>query len=118
MAADETAPTYEGTLNHHGLRDSDMREECTDQFLFDLVKKLVRWQSVDLGLDRSVVASIENDRSMDNEGKCRQLLERWKEMFGHEATYGRLARCFIQSCMANMADYVCKERKKTLSGSG
>ena len=115
MAVNEPAPTYEGTLTHHGLSDEDMREECTEEFLFSLAKKMVRWQCVDLGVERSVVAGIENDRTMEDEGKRRQLLERWKEKFGHEATYGRLARSFILSDMANMADYVCKERKKMLS---
>ena len=118
MAADDGAPTYEGTLEHHELADNDMREECTDEFLFALAKRMVRWRSVDLGVDRSVVASIENDSKMEDEGKRRQLLERWKERFGHGATYGRLARSFIESDMANMADHVCKERKKILPRFG
>ena len=118
MAVNESAPTYVGTLKHHDLSENDMEVECSDDYLFTLAKKMFRWRSVDLGVDRSVVATMESDRTMEDEGKRRQLLERWKEKFGHEATYGKLARSFIESDMANMADHVCKVRKKALPRQG
>lgn len=107
-----SAPTYEDILDFHGLSDRDVESECSEDFLFSLSKKLVRWQIVDLQLDRSVVASIASDRTMEDEGKRQQLLERWKEKFGHQATHGRLVRSFIKSDMANLADFVCKELKE------
>ena len=117
MTEEGTTPSYEGTLQHHGLSEDDMREECSDEFVLWLAKKMIRWQRVDLGLDRGVVAGIKSDSS-DEEGRRHQLLERWKEKFGHEATYGKLVRSFMQSEMANMADTVCKWRKKTLGSGG
>ena len=75
-----------------------------------------RWRSMDLGLDKADVNGIENGPAMEDEGKRQKLLERWKERFGHEATYSCLARCFFQSRRADLVEEVCKEFKKICEG--
>ena len=103
-----SAPSYEKTLEHYDVSDSEMKVECPDDAIYTLAKKMTRWRSIDLGVDRGVVNGIENER-LDDEGKRRQLLERWKERYGHEATYDRLARSFFESERLDLAGAVCKE---------
>ena len=90
-----------------------MEQECSDDFLFSLAKKLVRLTRVDFGLDSGVLEAVEKDGT-DSEGKSRLVLQRWHEKYGHSATYELLARCCLKSDMANMADTVCKERRLML----
>ena len=104
-----SAPTYEGTLTHYGLSFGQMKIECADELIQALPVKMNRWRTIHLGLDKGVVDAIENDRVMDDEGKRQQLLERWKERFGHEATYYRLARSFFESKRVDLVGTVCEE---------
>ena len=85
-----TAPTYEKMVEHHGLSSHQLQEPCPDDVLHALAKKMNRWQNiaVDLELDKIAVDAIEKEQ-IDEEGKRRNLLERWKEKFGHTATYIR-----------------------------
>ena len=105
-------PTYEAMLEHHNLSSSQLQVQCPDHVLRSLAKKMTRWKNiaVDLEVDESAVETIEKEK--DEEGKGRKLLERWKEIFGHEATFERLARCLVNSKRANLADFVCEECKK------
>ena len=113
------APTYESTLKHHGLTEEQMQVECSDGVILALVQKTIGWRNIApyLDVDDSVVDAVVNEPTTDDEGKCRKFLERWKEKFGHVATLERLARCFISSGKATLADLVCEERKKTLPPS-
>ena len=112
MAASKSVPTYEDILKHYRLSDSQMKVKCPDEVLRAVAKNMNRWRSIDLGLDKADVNGIENGPAMEDEGKRQKLLERWKERFGHEATYSCLARCFFQSRRADLVEEVCKEFKK------
>ena len=59
-------------------------------------------------MEKSVVDSIQDQNKADEE-KCLELLHRWKEKFGHGATYERLIRSFVDSRRADLADKVCEE---------
>ena len=115
-----TAPTYEKMVEHHGLSSHQLQEPCPDDVLHTLAKKMNRWQNVavDLELDKIVVDAIEIKQQIDEEGKRRNLLERWKEKFGHAATYERLTRCLVKSERADLADLVCEECKKLVPRPG
>ena len=43
------------------------------------------------------------------EGKRRELLERWQQSYGYQATYERLINCLLKASRADLADVVCKE---------
>ena len=110
------APTYESTLRHHGLTNEQMKIECSGGVILALVRHIIGWRNIApyLEVDDSVVDVM----AVDEERKRRELLERWKVKFGHEATLERLARCFISAGKAALADLVCEERKKTLLPAG
>lgn len=116
-----SAPTYEKMVEHHKLSSSQLQTTCPDDVLHKLAKKMNRWQSVapDLELEnlKTVIDAIEREQ-IDDEGKRRNLLERWKETFGHEATFKRLTRCLINSSRADLAGFVCNECKNVVPHSG
>ena len=115
-----SAPTYESTLEHYHLTNEQMQIKCSDEIILALVPMLHGWHNIApyLEVDGSNVDSIVKDSTTDDEGKRSKLLRRWKEMFGHKATCERLARGFIKSGNAALADLVCEELKKTFPSTG
>ena len=105
-------PTYEKILIRHGLKRQEMQRQISDDALFPIARQMTRWRSIDLGLTKGIVNAVENDPSTGEEKKQIQLLERWSESYGHEATYERLAFSFCSSSRVDLADAVCEIRKK------
>ena len=105
-------PTYEQILNRHGLKRREMQRRCSGDELFPIAREMIRWRSIDLGLQKGIINSIENDPTTGEEEKQIKLLERWRESYGHDATYDRLAYSFCSSNRVDLADVVCEMRKK------
>ena len=106
------APSYKETLRYHCLSHSQLDVECHEDISHPISKKMGEWRNILLGVDKGDIATIENDKNTDNEGKCRQLLEFWEKRLGHRATYALLVQSFIESKRADLADEVCLEFKK------
>lgn len=115
---DENSPSYEATLEHHGITSAQMQQQCSDEVIKALAPKMTNWRAINLvGVDRGKVDAIEKDTT-DEEGKRRKYLECWKQKLGHKATCERLARGFIQSGRTDLADAVCEElQSRTVSTS-
>ena len=109
-----SAPTFKSMVDYHGLTHDQLCTVCGDDVLRSLAPRMNRWRNVDLELDSGVVDAIETESNTDEEGKRRKLLERWKEVYGHEATYERLVRGFIASSRADLAGNVCEACKKVV----
>ena len=114
VMADRT-PTYEATLAHHGIKPGQMQRQCSDEMVSVLAPKMNSWRAIILGVEKGKVDAIENDAT-DEEGKRRKYLECWKQKLGHKATCERLARNFIQSGRADLADAVCEEIHASTDG--
>ena len=89
-----------------------MQQRISDDELFPIARWMTRWRSIDLGLQKGIINSIENDPTTGEEEKQIKLLERWRESYGHDATYDRLANSFCSSNRVDLADIVCEMRKK------
>lgn len=100
-------------MNHHSLTTSQLQAVCQDDALRTLAPQMNSWRNVDLGLEKGVLEAIDHE-PLDEEGKRRKLLERWKEMLGHEATYERLIGCLLVSKRTDLADVVCEAACKTV----
>ena len=94
-----------------------MQQQISDDALFPIARQMTRWRSIDLGLKKGTVNSIENDPTTKEEEKQVKLLERWRESYGHDATYERLAFSFCSSNRVDLADTACEMRKKARAGS-
>ena len=115
------APTYESTLKYHGLTNEQMKVQCCDEPVISaLVPKMEGWRNIapHLEVDGCDVDAISKDTAIDEEGKRRKFLERWKGKFGHAATLERMARSFINCNRTALADIVCEECKKRPATTG
>lgn len=110
-----TTPSYESTVDHFGLTDQQLGAECRDEHLRLLASRLNSWRNIDFQLEKGVLDAIDHE-PLDDEGKRRKLLERWKEAYGHEATYERLVRCLVDSQRMDLAGFVCGTCKKAREG--
>ena len=118
MDAEGSPPSYEATLKHHRMAPTHMQRQCSDEVISALAPKMNDWRAIILGVDKGKIDAIEKD-STDEEGKRRKYLEYWKQTLGHRATCERLARVFIQSGRADLADAVCVEvQSKTVTADG
>lgn len=113
--ADMATPSYESTVNHFGLAVCQLQAECRDEHLRALASRLNKWRNIEWQLEKGVLDAISHE-PLDEEGKKRKLLERWKEVYGHEATYERLVRCLVESQRIDLADFVCDTCKKAFGG--
>ena len=118
VVASESPPSYEAILKHHGIAPAQMQRQCSDEMIWALVPKMTEWRTIRLGVDKGKIDAIEKDAT-DEEGKRRKYLEYWKQTLGHKATCERLARGFVQSGRADLADAVCDEvQSKTVTTDG
>ena len=105
---------YESVVDHHcsksNLEKSQLQEKCSENVLVAVASKMTRWRNMEphLQLDQGVVDDIDKG-SYDEEGKKRELLYRWRERYGHKATYEKLIRCLMNASRADLADVVCEE---------
>jgi hypothetical protein len=106
---------YENVLVHYRLDESEMKEECTDDVLLAVAKRMTRWRSIDLGLGRAAMREID-DEPCTEEGKRFEYMRRWKEMFGHKATCEQLVLSFIKAGRADLAETVCERVKAKVAG--
>lgn len=102
-------PTYESTLEHYGLTDTQLKVKCSEYVLRKLASKLDRWReiAIHLKLEKGVTDSVDGEH-LNEEGKRYRLLERWTQILGHKATYERLVRCLLEATRADLADIVCE----------
>ena len=100
-----SVPSYETTLNHCEVSDSELSSECPEDVLHMLAGKMTRLRSTESESDG---VELENELS-DSVGKRRK---RWRERFGHAATYSKLCRHFIECERGDLAVAVCEEYRK------
>ena len=118
MDSNESPPTYEATLEHHGIMPAQMQRQCSDEIISAVAPRMNDWRAIVLGVDKGKIDAIEKDTT-DEEGKRRKFLECWKQKLGHRATCELLTRSFIQSGRADLADAVCLELQwKTVTTDG
>ena len=101
--------SYKSVVGHYHLSDSQLREKCNEKVLEALAPKLGEWRDIrpHLGVDRNVGTAIEHDQPTE-EAKRRQLLYRWKQINGHQATYEKLIRALMQASRTDLAGTVCE----------
>ena len=102
--------SYESIKTHYKLSDLQLQKECCNGVILALASELTKWRNVlpYLELDKGVMDAIDHECTAE-EGKRRELLERWKQSYGYQATYERLINCLLKASRADLVDVVCKE---------
>ena len=92
-------------LEERKLTIEDLQELCDNSVLRKLAKDLDNWQLVgyNLELTKSDIKAIQSDNT-DEESRRIDMLYRWKEKQGSEATYLKLVEGFIDSERLDLVD--------------
>ena len=102
--------SYESLVRNYNLSERQLQVECSEKVFRVLAKNLTKWRNLEpyLELDKGVLDAIDHE-SLDEEGKRRELLGRWRESYGPDATCEKLIRCLLNASRADLADAVLKE---------
>ena len=78
---------------------------CNDDHILEVAKRLTQWRNAALrfGFDRATVEDLINN-DWDEEGTRQQMLLRWKQEKGSEATYGALAEVLLKLRQRSLAE--------------
>ena len=112
--ADTEAPSYENILECCELSQEEMVVKCPDQVLSAIAKEMNDWRNIDLGIKRGKISSVKVESGATDEEKRDEYLQCWKQQYGPRATFELLARRFVEAGRADLAEFVCLERKKRL----
>ena len=105
-------------VKSYKISEQQLKEKCSYDLHRGLDKKLTRWRNLaphlfaDEQVSKNAVDAIDHDERLDDEGKRHQLLERWKEACGSEATHEKLIRAFLSAERRDLAEFVCQELEK------
>ena len=90
-----------------GARDLD--RECTNVDLLDLHKFFDPWELIGqhLKLTRSQISAVDGDHKTTDQKRL-GVLQKWKEIFAHKATYRVLISALLACGKAEQALEVCK----------
>ena len=99
--------TVDELADQAGARDLD--RECTNVDFLDLHKFLDPWELIGqhLKLSRSQINAINEDYKTTDQKRL-GLLQKWKEIFAHKATYRVLIAALLACGKAEQALEVCK----------
>ena len=99
-------------LQHFGLVRDKLRVEITNSKVFvTLARRMNDWEKIYFGekLTEAILGEIKKDNIMDEDGRRRTVLTRWKQLYGHEATYEQLLLRYVESGRMDLADLLCEE---------
>ena len=101
------APSFDELLKD--IPEEKLRQPCHDYHLNELALFITEWQSMApfLGLTDSEEEEIAED-SRPLKRKKVAMLRKWKEKFGHEATYLKLANVFWKLKLIDLIEKLCE----------
>ena len=103
--------SYDTLVGRYRLSRRELGVECGFNVQLALAEKLSKWRNVGpylLGEKwETMVEEIEHGKQ-DEKGKRLALLQRWKEVYGSEATHETLIRALLLADRTDLAEVVCQ----------
>ena len=104
-------------VRQFNLSEEQVNEECSFAILLKVHKKMSGWRNTvpylfTMEKEEEIMETINQDLTLDDVGRRRKLLVRWKQFHGSEATYKKLIEAFLSADRRDLAEIVCQ----TLSG--
>ena len=95
------------------LSEEQINEECSLDTIPELPKAMTEWRNISPYLfpmkkEEQIVEAINQDLTLNDEGRRYKLLTRWKQFHGSEATYKKLIEAFLSAYRRDLAEIVCK----------
>ena len=84
-------------------------QPCKDDHLSEVALSITEWRSIApfLGLTRAEECEIQNDCGKMRTQKI-EMLRKWREKYGNQATYRRLAKVFFKLGHADLVEELCE----------
>ena len=105
--------SYAKVVKQFNLSEEQINEECSFVTILKVHKKVTRWRNVAPYLfmpDKSqeIVETVDQCSHLNDVGKRLELLTRWKQCYGSEATYKKLVEAFLSADRRDLAEDVCQ----------
>ena len=99
-------------MERYGL-SGQLEGKCSHDVQMQLCEQLTEWRNVAPYLlpdhYRTVRDEIDHDLRLDEKGRRRELLDRWKEIYGSDATHKALIRALLAASRMDLAELVCQK---------
>ena len=95
------------------LSEEQINEECSLDTIPEMHKAMTEWRNISPYLfpvmkERQIVETINQDLTLNDVGKRRNLLICWKQFHGSDATYKNLIDAFLCADRRDLAEIVCQ----------
>ena len=105
--------SYAKVVNQFNLSEERMNEECSFDTILRVHKRFSEWRNIAPYLlmpdkAQKIVKIIDQDLRLDEVGKRLDLLTRWKQSLGSDATHKKLVQAFLSSDRRDLAEEVCQ----------
>lgn len=105
--------SYTDVVKQFNLSKEQINEECSLDKILKVYQMMTGWRNIARHLfplepAKEIVETINQDLSLDDEGKRCELLTRWKQFHGSKATYKKLVQAFLSSYRRDLAEKVCQ----------
>ena len=109
--------SYADIVKQFNLSEAQINEKCSSDMIPKVHKKMSGWRNTvpylfTLEKEKEIMETINQDLTLDDVGRRRKLLVRWKQFHGSDATYKKLIKAFLSADRRDLAEIVCQ----TLSG--
>ena len=104
-------------IKNFNLSEEQINEECSLDAIPNVYKAMTAWRNIarhlfSIDAAKRIMETMNQDLSLDDEGRRCELLIRWKQFHGSDATYKKLIEAFLSADRRDLAEIVCQ----TLSG--
>ena len=104
--------SYDSLVDRYRLSRRQLETECLFGVRFTIANKLTHWRNVapHLLAERweQIAEEIEHELGPGDEmAKRHLLLQRWKEIYGSEATHEQLIRALLSAERTDLAEVAC-----------
>ncbi len=116
-------PNLHSILSSRQLTSDALQRKCSENHLAIIAQSITSWEQLSpfLGLTQQEEDDIQHDNTRNAVRKV-AMLRRWREKYGDEATYFRLADAFEalkwRNCISELFDLFQQDSEATLLSGG
>ena len=105
--------SFADIVKQFNLSEEQINEECSLDTIPNVHKEMTEWRNIapylfPMEAAKGIVETINQDLSLNDEGRRCALLVRWKQFHGSDATYKKLIEAFLSAYRRDLAEIVCK----------
>ena len=107
------ATSYPDIVKKFKLSEQQLEKECSFEVMLKVHESMTGWRNIGaqlFPLDKatSIIETIDHDLHLDDKGKRFNLLIRWKQFYGSDATFKMLIKAFLCEGREDLAEDICQ----------